>query len=67
MGAGVFFSEKGAISNFFFFEKGAVGQKRLGACGLDNQLTDGREVVRCACRALLPRNIFWYSFVLEAE
>jgi hypothetical protein len=31
----VFFSGKGAMSNFFF-EKGAVGQKRLGACGLDN-------------------------------
>jgi hypothetical protein len=32
-GAGVFFSEKGA-----------VGQKRLGTCGLDNRLTDGGKV-----------------------
>jgi hypothetical protein len=31
----VFFSGKGAVSNFFF-RKGAVGQKRLGTCGLDN-------------------------------
>jgi hypothetical protein len=31
----VFFSEKVAVSNFFF-EKGAVGQKRLGTSGLDN-------------------------------
>jgi hypothetical protein len=30
----VFFSEKGAVSNFFF-EKGAVGQTRLGTCGLE--------------------------------
>jgi hypothetical protein len=30
-----FFSEKGAMSNFCF-EKGAVGQKRLGTCDLDN-------------------------------
>jgi hypothetical protein len=30
----VFFSEKGAVSNFF--EKGAVGQRRLGTFGLDN-------------------------------
>jgi hypothetical protein len=29
-----FFSEKGAVSNFFF-EKGEVGQKRLGTCDLD--------------------------------
>jgi hypothetical protein len=31
----VFFSEKGVVSNFFF-EEGAVGQKRLGTSGLDN-------------------------------
>jgi hypothetical protein len=31
----VFVSEKGAVSNFFF-EKGAVGQKRLGTCVLDD-------------------------------
>jgi hypothetical protein len=31
----VFFSEKGAVSNFLFFEKGAVGQKRLGTYDLD--------------------------------
>jgi hypothetical protein len=31
----VFFSEKGAVSNFFF-EEGEVGQKRLGTSGLDN-------------------------------
>jgi hypothetical protein len=31
----VFFSEKGAVSSFFF-EEGAVGQKRLGTSGLDN-------------------------------
>jgi hypothetical protein len=31
----VFFSIKGAVSNFFF-EKGAVGQKRLGTCALDS-------------------------------
>jgi hypothetical protein len=44
-GAGVFFfPEKGAMS-IFFFEKGAVGQKRLGTCGLDNRLTDGGKVV----------------------
>jgi hypothetical protein len=30
-----FFSEKGAVSTFFF-EKRAVGQKRLGTSGLDN-------------------------------
>jgi hypothetical protein len=36
----VFFSEKGAVSNFFF-EKGTVGQKRLGTSGLDNRLIDG--------------------------
>jgi hypothetical protein len=35
-----FFSEKGAMSNFFF-EKGELGQKRLGTCGLDSRLTDG--------------------------
>jgi hypothetical protein len=40
----VFFSEKGAASNFFF-KKGAVGQKRLEICGLDNRLTDGGKVV----------------------
>jgi hypothetical protein len=39
-----FFSEKGAVSNFFF-EKGAVGQKRLGTLGLDNQFTDGGKVL----------------------
>jgi hypothetical protein len=31
----VFFSEKGAVF-FFFFEKGAVAQKRLGTSGLAN-------------------------------
>jgi hypothetical protein len=33
---------------------------------LDSRLTDGGEVP--ACSPLLPRTIFWYSFVvLEAE
>jgi hypothetical protein len=30
-----FFSEKGAVSNFFF-RRGAVGQKRLGTSGLNH-------------------------------
>jgi hypothetical protein len=33
-GAGIFFLKRGAMSNFFF-EKGAVGQKRLGTCVVD--------------------------------
>jgi hypothetical protein len=40
----VFFSEKGAVSNFFF-EEGAVDQKRLGTSGLENRLIDGGKVV----------------------
>jgi hypothetical protein len=31
----VFFFKRGG-EHFFFFEKGAVGQKRLGTCGLNS-------------------------------
>jgi hypothetical protein len=35
---------------------------------LDNQITDGVEVVSLMRRQrFTPRKIFWYSFVLEAE
>jgi hypothetical protein len=39
-GVGVFFSEMGAVSNFFF-EKGAVGQKWLGTYVLNNPTLNG--------------------------
>jgi hypothetical protein len=35
---------------------------------LDNRLTDDGEVVNFTRRLLFtPRNIFWYTFLLEAE
>jgi hypothetical protein len=48
-----------------FFEKGAVGQKRLGTCGLHNRLRDGGKVVGLrSLRTLLPRNIIFMFLVL---
>jgi hypothetical protein len=56
-----FFSEKRAVSNFFF-EKGAVGQKRLGTCGLDNRLTDGVKVVSPTHRPHFnPQKHYYFS------
>jgi hypothetical protein len=43
-GSRCFFPEKGAVSNFFS-EKGAVGQKRLGTCGLgERQASKGFKI-----------------------
>jgi hypothetical protein len=49
----VFFPEKGAMSNFFS-EKGAVGQKRLGTCGLDNRLTVSFEILATCSSTYSP-------------
>jgi hypothetical protein len=61
MGAGVFFSEKGAASNFFF-EKGAVGHKRLGTCGLDSWFADVSKVVSLTRRprSVLQKRLFLF-------
>jgi hypothetical protein len=48
------------VSNFFF-EKGAVGQKRLGTCSLDNQLTDGGKFVSRTHRPHSAPQIHYFS------
>jgi hypothetical protein len=62
----VFFSEKGAVSNFFF-EEGAVGQKRLGTCGLDSRLTDGGKVVSSTHRPRSTSTKHYYFSVSSTQ
>jgi hypothetical protein len=58
----VFFSEKGAVSNFSF-ENGAVGQKMLGTLGLDNVGSSAsRNLI--GLHGLLRGQLYFFFFFL---
>jgi hypothetical protein len=61
-----FFSEKGAVS-IIFFEREAVGQKRLGTSGLDNQLIDGGKVVSLTHPPHFTPQKHYYFYVYGAH